>query len=167
MINPLERKEAERYIARVDEWVQHFHKGDGDETLSEQAYESLWKTPNENTETSLGSEFFRAIHEYDQAKAEHSNHDEPLRLRIHYDAARLVQICLDRARIFGLLQPNESVGRKFADCIQKKNELEKQLQQAHQRIVELENFVRLIGGDPSKASDTFTGDVKKGGAFHE
>lgn len=86
----------------------------------------------------------------------HSNHDNPL----HHDNARCVQIMVDKARILGLLQPNQSIGRKFADCTGKKIELEKRLQQAHRRIVDLENLVRLLGGDPNSASNTFSGDVK-------
>jgi len=168
MFPPLDRKEAEKYIARVDEWVGHFHKGDGDETISAQVYEIPMKLPEEKTATeNLGHEFFVAIAEYDQAKAEHSDHDDALHLRIHYNAARCVQIVVDKARILGLLQPNENVRRKFAECAEKKVELEKQLQQAHRRITNLENLVRLLGGDPNSASDTFSGDIERGGSSHE
>jgi len=160
MFPRVDRKEAEKFIARVDEWVGHFHKGDGDETISAQAYETPMKSPHEDTETNLGHEFFVAIAEYDVAKAEHSDHDIPLHLRIHFDKARCVQIVVDKARILGLLQPNQNMGRKFADCTEKKTELEKRLQQAHRRIADLENLVRLLGGDPNSASNTFSGDVK-------
>jgi len=155
---PIDRKAAERYLARVDDWVGRFHSGE--ETLLEEAYEVEMKLPHEKTATdNLGHAFFLAVGEYDRAKVNHPNHENPIELRIVYNAALCVQTVVDKARTMKLLQPNDMV-RKFADCTEKSVELEKRLQQAHRRIADLENLVRLLGGDPDSASNTFSGDVK-------
>ena len=162
MFGPIDRKEAERYIASVDEWVRLFHNGD--ETIAAQAYQIPMKSPEEKTATdTLGHEFFVAISEYDRAKVEHSNHDDLIELRYLYNTAHCVQIVVDKARALGLLQVNENIPRKFADCTEKKVELEKKLSQTHRKITQLENLVRLLGGDPNTASNTFSGDVEAGG----
>jgi hypothetical protein len=74
---------------------------------------------------------------------------------------------LDMANARRLIQPSEDKIRKLAECEQKKTVTEKQLHEAHQRIVELENLVRLLGGDPTPRRDTLTGSVGEGGDSNE
>jgi hypothetical protein len=166
MFEPMDRKEVERYILRVAEWVQRFHKGQ--ETLVERAYQIQMQSITDKTAPieRLGHELDVAVLDFDNAQVEKLDHNDPAALTYLFKTAQCVQLTVDRARAHKVLEVNDTEER-ISDCTQENIELHKQLREARRRISDLESLVRLHGGDPDRELNTFTDDLGRGDDRHE
>lgn len=121
----LDRKEVEKIIARVDDFIERLR--DMDLVTTPQGQRLTIKYPNEKEEKTFGFELEHAIIVYEQFKVMYTNLDDPQQLKIRFSSANACQILIDKALLWGAFQESEGVARKLRECTQKVGELEREL----------------------------------------
>jgi hypothetical protein len=75
-------------------------------------------------------------------------------------ALELLQ-CIDHVKGQGMVHDSASAVDELKKCRGQATALREQLSSAQQRIRDLEALVRLLGGSPDNAGQSFTGDVEE------
>jgi len=120
----VDRKEAEKAIAGVEDFIKRYRDMDLEPTPQGQRMGITYRSGNRRN---LLNDLMIAIAKYEDTKAEYPNLSDPMQLTAQFLSARACQILLDKAMIGNAFRPSEGMLRKHRECEEKVVQLQREL----------------------------------------